>query len=110
MENIAVIFGQRVRSIRKLRGLSQEKLAELCDLHPTYIGQLERGEKNASLETIMSVCKGLNVSPSELFENISPTGERTTAEKIYDTVMEMTAQEQNAVLDIIISVKSLINT
>lgn len=110
METIAEIFGKRVRNIRKQRGLSQEKLSELCDLHPTYIGQIERGEKNASLETIMSICKGLDVAPSLLFENISAVGERTIPEEIYETVIELSESEQKVIYDIVSSVKSLINS
>ena len=109
MEKIAEIFGRRVRSLRKSRGLSQETLSEMCDLHPTYIGQIERGEKNASLETIMRICGGLNVSPSELFKNINADGEHTTADAIYELTLEMSEREQKAVLDIIKSIESIIS-
>ena len=44
------------------RRLSQEELAELCDFHPTYIGQLERGEKNATLESVSKLSRGLGMS------------------------------------------------
>ena len=46
MEDISKIIGRRIRGFRKQKKLSQEALAEKCDLHPTYIGQLERGEKS----------------------------------------------------------------
>jgi len=108
MENITEIFGRRVRSLRKHHGLSQEKLSEMCELHPTYIGQIERGEKNASLETIMRICRGLEVSPAELFRNISADGEKNTAEAIYELVLEMTGAEQKAVLEIVKSIKSIV--
>jgi len=101
MEDIKVIFGQRVRHYRKNKGLSQEKLAELCDLHPTYIGQLERGEKNASLETIMRVCEGLSVSPEVLFENIVPEKGRSAAQEIYNIVASLSEEKQQALLDIV---------
>ena len=52
MSEIAKTIGQRVRNYRIDKGLSQEKLAELSGCHPTYIGQVERGEKNATLESI----------------------------------------------------------
>jgi transcriptional regulator with XRE-family HTH domain len=61
-------FGENVRSIRHLRGLSQEALAELTDLHRTYIGGIERGERNVALLNILRISKALGVSPSELFE------------------------------------------
>lgn len=50
LTNIAQILGQRIRHYRKQQKLSQEKLAELSDLHPTYIGQIERGEKTLPLK------------------------------------------------------------
>ena len=52
MKDLAKVVGQRIRNYRTQLGLSQEKLAELACCHPTYIGQLERGEKNATLDSI----------------------------------------------------------
>lgn len=50
MDNITKLVGTRIRGFRKEKRLSQEELAEKCSLHPTYIGQLERGEKNPPLK------------------------------------------------------------
>ncbi|MDC3413481.1 helix-turn-helix domain-containing protein [Aquibacillus sp. 3ASR75-11] len=61
------VIGERIRKLRKERGLSQEELAHLSSLHPTYIGQLERGEKNATIDTIEKVTKALEISLEELF-------------------------------------------
>lgn len=68
MSHLAKIIGQRIRSYRMGLGLSQEKLAELAGCHPTYIGQLERGEKNATLESIDRIASSLNLPLSKLFE------------------------------------------
>lgn len=68
--NISVELGIRIRYLRKEKHLTQEKLAELCNLHPTYIGQLERGEKTATIESIYRIAKGLNVPITRLLENI----------------------------------------
>lgn len=68
--SITTEIGQRIRYYRKKQGLSQEKLAELCDFHPTYIGQLERGEKNASIESIYKLTKGLGIPITQLLEDI----------------------------------------
>ena len=70
MSDIAKAVGQRIRNYRTKKGLSQEKLAELCGCHPTYIGQLERGEKNATLESIERIAAALNISLSKLFEKL----------------------------------------
>ncbi len=63
-------LGLRIRYYRKQRGLSQKKLAELCSLHPTYIGQIERGEKNATIESLYHIAKGLNISLGELLTHL----------------------------------------
>lgn len=63
-------FGARVRDLRKDAGLSQEKFAELAQLHRTYISGVERGERNASLSSISRIANALNISLSELFEGV----------------------------------------
>ncbi len=63
-------FGQRVRRERKLRGLSQEDLAFEADLHRTYIGGVERGERNVSLINIERIAKALGVTLTELFRRV----------------------------------------
>lgn len=68
MSDIAKVIGKRIRNYRKQLGISQEKLGELSGCHPTYIGQVERGEKNATLESIEKISSALNVSLSKLFE------------------------------------------
>lgn len=60
-------FGERVRSLRHGRGLSQEALAHACDLDRTYIGGVERGERNISLINIHVIAYALKVSVKELF-------------------------------------------
>lgn len=61
-------FGERLRSIRKSKGLSQEGLALTCELDRTYIGGVERGERNISLLNIYKIAEALGVSPRELME------------------------------------------
>ena len=63
-------FGDRIRKLRKERQLSQEKLAELADLHRTYIGDIERGERNVSLENIEKIAKALKVKIEDLFRGL----------------------------------------
>jgi len=67
---IPEVIGERIKYFRKQRKLSQEKLSELADLHPTYIGQLERGEKNPSVETIFKICVGLDLPVSSFLEKV----------------------------------------
>ncbi|MBT3269818.1 helix-turn-helix transcriptional regulator [Candidatus Poribacteria bacterium] len=59
-------FGSNVRRIRKARGHSQEKLGEIAGLHRTYIGSIERGEQNVSLQNIVAIAIALRVPVSDL--------------------------------------------
>lgn len=68
-EKIQLTFGNKVRSLRKSLGYSQESLAELAELDRTYIGGIERGERNISLNNINKIAKALGVSIKDLFEN-----------------------------------------
>ena len=60
-------FGERVRELRKQKGLSQEALALACDLDRTYIGGVERGERNISLINIHKIAEALGVNAKDLF-------------------------------------------
>jgi DNA-binding XRE family transcriptional regulator len=65
-----VEFGKKVRSARKEKKFSQEELASRADLHRTYIGMIERGEKNITLINILRISRALNISASNLLESI----------------------------------------
>lgn len=60
------LFAQRVRALREEQGISQEKLAERAELHRTYIGMVERLERNPSLICIHKIANGLGVHVAEL--------------------------------------------
>jgi transcriptional regulator with XRE-family HTH domain len=59
-------FGRAIRDLRRHRGISQEQLGFDSDLHRTYIGGIERGERNPSLQNILRIADALGVSASEL--------------------------------------------
>ena len=63
-------FGDRVRQLRKESGLSQEAFAAQCGLDRTYIGGVERGERNISLRNIAIIAKALQISVSQLMKGI----------------------------------------
>jgi transcriptional regulator with XRE-family HTH domain len=64
-------LGSNLRRHRRSAGLSQERLAELCELHRTEIGLLERGERSPRLETLVTLARGLELSsPCDLLEGI----------------------------------------
>lgn len=66
-KDVKAAFGQRVRDIRGEKGLSQEGLALACDLDRTYIGGVERGERNVSIVNIHKIAKALGVPVRDLF-------------------------------------------
>jgi len=68
-EKILINFGEIVRKIRKEKGLSQEQLAFKADLHRTYIGMIERAEKNITLINIEKIANALEVNLETLFKN-----------------------------------------
>ena len=70
MEDIRVRFGKAVRARRHRLGVSQEEFADLCGLDRTYIGGIERGERNVALVNIEKIEKALKVSFSELFRGV----------------------------------------
>ncbi len=67
-----IAFGKRLKATRNSLGYSQERLAELAGLHRTYVGGVERGERNISLINIWQVADALGIDPSALF---APSGE-----------------------------------
>jgi len=67
-QSLIEAFGKRIRQLRTARGLSQEQLAELTSFHRTYIGMIERGERNLSLSNIGVFAKVFEMSISELME------------------------------------------
>ncbi|MBQ6930875.1 MAG: helix-turn-helix transcriptional regulator [Clostridia bacterium] len=104
MSEIAKSVGQRIRNYRNQLKLSQEKLAELSGCHPTYIGQIERGEKNATLESIEKISSALNVSLSKLFEKLDATDEtgRNIPLECYEFLSAKTTEEQEQIYRILI--------
>ena len=69
-KNVLKNFGQKIRELRVKENLSQEALAERALVHRTYIGMIERAEKNITLSNIEKLAKALNASISELFRGI----------------------------------------
>ena len=63
-------FGSAVREARQAKGISQEHLAELANLHRTYIGSIERGERNVSILNILKIASALGTTPAELVRGL----------------------------------------
>jgi transcriptional regulator with XRE-family HTH domain len=88
------------------KGLSQEKLSELSGCHPTYIGQIERGEKNATIESIAKISAALEIPLSKLFEQL---GEEENAAKsipleCYEFISSKSPAQQKQILRILMEI------
>ena len=70
MDDIRLRFGKAVRKKRHTLGVSQEEFADICGLDRTYIGGIERGERNVALVNIERIAKALKLSISELFRSM----------------------------------------
>lgn len=110
MSDLAKVIGQRIRNYRTGQNLSQEKLAELCGCHPTYIGQIERGEKNATLESIEKIASALNISLSTLFEKLGAeeSGDSIPL-KCYELVASKSKTEQEQLYKLLLQMEQYKN-
>ena len=71
-ESPARRLGAEVRRLRLKRGVSQEALADIAGIHRTYLGGVERGERNPSLANIVRIAAALSVTPSQLLSDVVP--------------------------------------
>jgi len=81
MSSILSNIGKNLRNFRKRLGVSQEQLAELAELHRTYIGAVERGEKNISAKNIEKIANVLGVEPFLLLKESTQSSTRENNEK-----------------------------
>ncbi len=94
-------FRKKLRTLRRERGISQEKLGEKADLHPTYIGMIERGEKSPTLDTIVKLAQALDVSLIELFNLEMPTEEDFLKGKILALIERKTKSQKQLALKVL---------
>jgi transcriptional regulator with XRE-family HTH domain len=72
MQALQKHVGKKIRHIREQKGISQEALADMCNLHRTYIGLIERGQRNLTLSTLEVIARELEVPASDLFLDTEP--------------------------------------
>lgn len=63
-------FGKRLKSLRLDKNLTQLELAEILDMSPNFIGMIERGERNTTVENVFKIARALGIKPSILFEKL----------------------------------------
>jgi transcriptional regulator with XRE-family HTH domain len=103
--------GSRIRYYRTSKKLSQEKLSEYSNLHPSYIGQIERGEKTPSIETLYKITQGLDISLSTLLRDIdmciTEKGEDNYALKAYYLIRSKSKNNQKRLYNILQEIDNL---
>jgi transcriptional regulator with XRE-family HTH domain len=70
VQALQVVLGNRIRELRRKQGFSQESFADHCGLHRTYMGGIERGEHNLTIQTALTIAKGLGITLSKLLSGI----------------------------------------
>lgn len=101
MSGLVEKVGERIRRLRKEKGLSQERLAERSGLHTNYIGQVERGEKNLTLETLEKIVLGLDISLEELFRFLDPMKHRDALGEIVHLLSERSKADHAMALKVL---------
>jgi transcriptional regulator with XRE-family HTH domain len=108
VEDIKKLVGDRIRQLRKERRLSQEELGDGSDLHYTHIGSIERGEKNWSIDTLVKVAGGLNVTVNDLLVLPSkPEDIKNLKKAIIAEINESSPEVLRLFSDMVRGVKSL---
>jgi len=70
VQALQVVLGKRIRDLRRKKGFSQESFADHCGLHRTYMGGIERGEHNLTIQTALTIAGGLGITVSKLLSGI----------------------------------------
>ena len=111
MNELAKQIGQRIRNYRVKAGLSQERLAEFSGCHPTYVGQIERGEKNATLESIEKISAALDVPLERLFEKIGSSydASENIPLRCYELLSAKSEEEQRHLYNVLVEIEHFKN-
>ncbi|MCP1136290.1 helix-turn-helix domain-containing protein [Paenibacillus polysaccharolyticus] len=96
MSNIFLRVGKKIRLYRKARKLTQEELGELLQIDYSYLGRIERGEVNITIETLNKIANALNIAPSQLLEEDKKSNDKLKTdilEKIDTTLLSLSTKE-----------------
>ncbi len=86
MYNLNQFVGRRIKSLRRSKGLTQATLGEMVELPQPYVGGIERGEKNISLDTLNKIMDALHITPEELFRQYRSTSSSEEFLEIMDRI------------------------
>lgn len=94
-------LGKRINAVRKDRGLTSDKLSELCNINATYLRQIEGGTKMPSLPVFIDICKALRISPDYLLQDELTENEISTIREAEMLWKDASPQKQELVLTMI---------
>ena len=94
-------LGKRINTVRKDRGLTSDKLSELCNINATYLRQIEGGTKMPSLPVFIDICKALRISPDYLLQDEPTENEISTIREVERLWKDAPPQKQELVLTMI---------
>lgn len=110
MSELRLSVGAQIRLMRNAKGLTQQKLADIAGLDYRYIGALERGERNFSIDTLEKVLLALNVSVVELmYSNNNELGLTSMQREAINTFIAITSNLTDDQIDIILKINKEIN-
>ena len=87
------LLGRRINAARKDRGITSERLSELCNINDTYMRQIESGAKIPSLPVFVTICKELRVSPSYLLADVLEGSGATDLDELTDLLKNATPNQ-----------------
>jgi transcriptional regulator with XRE-family HTH domain len=93
-------LGQRIRAMRRKKGMTQEDMADRCGLHWTYIGGLERGERNPTLTTMQKIALGLNIPLRDMLDRNPSTTVATPREKKEGKLLKLLRRKDENAFDL----------
>ncbi len=101
-KNVAELLGRRIRALRKLKNLTQERLGERSGINYKHLGAIERGEENPSLSVLQKIAKGLGVEIRELFSFQHEETDSTKLRRmIFDLVKDKKVERLQLILKIV---------
>ena len=103
-------LGRRVNIARKDRGLTSEKLSELCHINATYLRQIEAGKKSPSLEVLLTLCREMGVSPNYLLASELMPAEEDGVELLLQLYQKATPGQIKIITAMVSSALSVLNT
>jgi len=110
MSDIRKYIGKKISSLRKGRGMTQEELGDKAGLHWTYIGGVERGEKNLTIKSLEKIARALNVSLKDLLSPVKLTSPKTEKEKLLGEITRILKRQKEKDLQLILKViKDVLN-